>query len=102
MQDILTRVSRASGIHLNTVSANQTAPWTFRVAPDVDALARDALERLRWSKTTLVNEALRRGIPVILAEQARLLAGISEVSVAVQASTAVETRATRRRALEGE
>jgi hypothetical protein len=101
-------------IQLPTLSADQTAPWTFRASPDVEVLALDALDKLRWSKTALMNEALRRGIPIILAEQAKRLAPLSAQSdavvaagpedpVKIAAATGVKVaqRANRRRSLEG-
>lgn len=91
-------------IQLLTLSSEQIAPWTFRPAPDVEQLTVDALDRLRWSKTMLVNEALRRGIPIILAEQKKRfssLTGESEAGEAAKAVVAVQRRAKRRRDLEG-
>lgn len=51
------------------MSENQEPPWTFRIQPDVESAALDALNRLRWTKTQLVNEALRIALPIIVDRQ---------------------------------
>ena len=65
------------------MSDNQQPPWTFRINPDLEPVALDALARLRWSKTQLVNEALRIAIPMIMDAQIKNLTKTAAVEAAV-------------------
>lgn len=52
------------------MSAKQDPPVTFRLLPAVEGPFESALERLGWTRTKLLNEALQIALPIILERQA--------------------------------
>lgn len=50
----------------------------------MQGLTLEALRRLGWSKTRLMNEAFRLGIPLVLADQARRFGKVTDLPLACQ------------------
>lgn len=83
------------------MSANQVDAWAFRPESDVEKTAKDFIAVTGWTKTKLINEAIRIAIPIILANQARKFASLGEPaetpasSISEREREARETRARR-------
>lgn len=61
------------------------APMTIRLAEDVEPLIANAMEVTGWNKNHLINESLRKALPVIVAEK---IAQISAMASLVRPPTA--------------
>lgn len=66
------------------VSDDRKAPWTFRPDPDIEELAESARVALGWSRTKILNEALKTAVPLLLAGQRAKLDRLNPGGLAVE------------------